>query len=284
MTSAIRKYGLIGHPIAHSLSPRIHSDAFHTLGISAFYTLEDTAEKGLEATVERLVRSGFSGWNVTMPDKTAMCDLCDELSEAASIGRSVNTVICRNGRLRGETTDGAGFLYAVREMGLSVENCRILLLGAGGAASSVLIACALAGAPSVTVFFRSESSRMRILALCRRLGESPAAKRTSVRILPVSSLTEDPSLLSESDLLVNATNVGMEPDTDASLIPDEQILPKSLAVFDAIYHPAKTKLLTIAEKAGCLTANGFPMLLGQAAESFRLWTGLEMPPLTFSLS
>ena len=114
-------YALIGHPVAHSLSPKIHNAAFAALSLDAVYILADSAERGLEGTINYLLGEGCRGFNVTMPDKTAIIGFLDDLSLEARIGGAVNTVICRDGHLRGETSDGAGFLYALRQGGFVPE-------------------------------------------------------------------------------------------------------------------------------------------------------------------
>ena len=158
----MQKYYLIGSPISHSLSPKMHNLAFRLTGIDATYGLCEADETLLVKAVDRLVAEGASGFNVTMPDKTAMCDLCDELSDAARIGRSVNTVKVENGRLIGDTTDGRGFLMAADKAGFAVTGQNITLLGTGGAASAILIDSALSGAKHIFVFYNRESSSVRV--------------------------------------------------------------------------------------------------------------------------
>jgi shikimate dehydrogenase len=274
-------YCLIGHPVAHSLSPRIHMSAFRALSIPAVYETVDTSEKGLEATVRDLIRCGYRGWNVTMPDKTAMCSLCDELSEESELAQSVNTVKNENGRLCGTTTDGIGFLHAAEMLGTRISGNKITLLGGGGAASAILISSALTGASEISVFLRHGSSWNRILEISEKLSGKCS---TRISLHDFSDPAELKREIGESVLLANATGVGMGSHADESLIPDESYLPSSTAVFDAIYFPEKTRLLRTAEKAGCPAANGLPMLLGQAAASFRIWTGRDMPVTSLNLS
>ena len=149
----MEKYYLIGSPVAHSKSPAMHNCAFSKLGIDAVYGLIEADENELPKVVDRLRRENAAGWNLTMPDKTAMCSLCDELSPAAGIGRSVNTVKNENGRLIGHTTDGAGFILALKRSGHLISGNKMTLLGTGGAASSILIGSALEGASEISVFY-----------------------------------------------------------------------------------------------------------------------------------
>ncbi len=276
----MQKYYLIGSPISHSLSPKMHNLAFALTGISAEYGLCEADEAALPAVVRKLVAEGARGFNVTMPDKTAVCDLCDELSEAARIGRSVNTVKIENGRLYGDTTDGRGFLRAVGSAGFPVAGETITLLGTGGAASAILIDSVLAGADRIFVFYNREKSAERVRAIAGQLkGRYPA----SVSFHALADIDALRNNIAMSSLLVNATNVGMRkgPDDDACMsaspIPDVTCFRPGLNVFDATYNPPQPALLRAASAAGCRTLDGLPMLLYQGAESFRIWTGREFP-------
>ncbi|MDD6348270.1 MAG: shikimate dehydrogenase [Lachnospiraceae bacterium] len=266
-------YALIGHPVAHSLSPKIHNAAFAALSLDAVYILADSAERGLEGTINYLLGEGCRGFNVTMPDKTAIIGFLDDLSLEARIGGAVNTVICRDGHLRGETSDGAGFLYALRQGGFVPEGRSMTLLGGGGAASSILIAAALNGFTAVDVYCRSDRSFDRMETAADRLSDVSSTAITIRRFGDTDALKQS---LAAHPLLANATSVGMGPTAGCSPL-DGFALPGELTVFDAIYHPARTLLLEDAEKAGCTIINGLPMLIGQAAVSFKLWTGLTMP-------
>ena len=276
----MQKYYLIGSPIAHSFSPKMHNMAFRLTGIDAEYGLFEADEAALPEAVEKLVSSGASGFNVTMPDKTAMCALCDELSEAARIGRSVNTVKVADGKLFGDTTDGRGFVRAVSESGFPIAGQNITLLGTGGAASAILIDSVLAGADRIFVFYNRITSIDRV----RRIADELSGRYSTV--ISFHALSDRDSLrknIGLSSLLVNATNVGMKKGSwddsykDASPIPDTSYLHPGLNVFDAIYNPKETCLLHMASSCGCNTENGLPMLLYQGAESFRIWTGHDFP-------
>ncbi|MBQ0059121.1 MAG: shikimate dehydrogenase [Lachnospiraceae bacterium] len=271
--SSIHKYALIGHPVAHSMSPTIHNSSFKALGLPCEYGLVDSAERGLVETVRFLKENDYYGWNVTMPDKTAMCDLCDEISLPSRITHAVNTIVNKDGKLYGTTTDGEGFVFAAKRMNIDLKGNVLTLLGGGGAAGSMMIAAALEDAHTIHVFCRSEKSRERMDLLRQKLdGES------ACRILIHEYKTDDfmQQCLNESIMLANATSVGMGETSEASPI-DQLTLNKETAVFDAIYHPSVTKLMETAMECGCQTANGLPMLVGQAAASFKLWTGEDMP-------
>lgn len=276
----MQKYYLVGSPISHSLSPAMHNLAFQTLGIDASYGLCEAGIAELPDAVDKLKRENASGWNVTMPDKQAMCELCDELSPAASISRSVNTVRNDNGRLYGDTTDGAGFLRAIREGGFEDSMRDITLLGTGGAAVSILIACAMHGADRITIFYNRESSAEKMIPVIGRLRDYLANDRMpEIKLESLHDAEVIRRCILHTSLLINATNVGMagSGNENASPLSDASCLRAGTDVFDAIYNPEKTVLLQTAEKAGLRIMNGLPMLLYQGAESFRIWTGREMP-------
>lgn len=273
----MQNYYLIGDPVSHSLSPAMHNTAFSLLGIDAHYGLVTAGVPELKDAVSRLLAEGASGWNCTMPVKSAMCGLCDELSLESRIGGSVNTVKNVGGKLLGDTTDGRGFLDAAKEAGFAVENASLVLLGTGGAASAILIASALAGAAHISVFYNRPESGKKAEALAEKLSPHSSCE---IEILPLA----DQALLKEKigscGLLINASSVGMKKggaEDAGCLVPDISFLASRPDVMDIIYNPRKTPLLSMAESAGCRTENGLPMLLLQGAASFRIWTGRTMP-------
>lgn len=272
----MNQYYLLGDPIAHSLSPKMHNLAFKTLGLDARYDLLPTKLEEFPDNVARLRREGASGWNITMPGKEIMSTLCDRLSTAARIGGSVNTVVNRDGILYGDTTDGVGFVHAVEHLGCPISGKKLVLLGTGGAASAILIQCALDGAREISIFYNRPSSGERIKALCQKL---KSASSTVFHFYTYDDAILKQELAS-ADLLCNATNVGMDTGkstTKNCLIPDPSFLKPDLLVYDIIYHPAETPLLRMARERGCTASNGLSMLLLQGAASFKIWTGREMP-------
>lgn len=267
--------GLLGSPVAHSLSPMMHNEAFRILGLDYVYLCFDVNEQCLEEAVKGLKVCGIRGFNLTMPDKTKMAELADELSPAAKIIGAVNTVVNDNGRLTGHNTDGVGFLRSVRDAGLDITGQSVTILGAGGAATAICAQAALDGAASIRIFARPKSRfHGRTLKLVDTINQSTGCRAELWDQADISALKKS---LETSLLLVNATSVGMAPDTENSLISDMSLLPPSLTVSDIIYNPRETRLLRLARESGHKTFNGMYMLLYQGAEAFRLWTGLEMP-------
>lgn len=267
--------GLLGSPVAHSLSPMMHNEAFRILGLDYVYLCFDVNEQCLEEAVKGLKVCGIRGFNLTMPDKTKMAELADELSPAAKIIGAVNTVVNDNGRLTGHNTDGVGFLRSVRDAGFDITGQSVTILGAGGAATAICAQAALDGAASIRIFARPKSRfHGRTLKLVDTINQSTGCRAELWDQADISALKKS---LETSLLLVNATSVGMAPDTENSLISDMSLLPPSLTVSDIIYNPRETRLLRLARESGHKTFNGMYMLLYQGAEAFRLWTGLEMP-------
>lgn len=275
ITGSTKLTGLLGSPVSHSLSPMMHNDSFRALGLDYVYLCFDVKEDQLETAVKGLRTMGVRGFNLTMPDKNRIVDLVDELSPAASLIGACNTVVNDNGHLTGHNTDGVGFMTSLKEHGYEVSGQQITVMGAGGAASAIIAQAALDGASAVHIFARPQSRfHERTVQLADRISSHTHCSATLDDQNDATALRK---AIADSSLLVNATPVGMAPDTDHSLIEDVSFFHEGLFVADAIYHPAETKLLRLARESGCRTANGMYMLLWQGAEAFRLWTGKEMP-------
>ncbi|MBQ1312391.1 MAG: shikimate dehydrogenase [Blautia sp.] len=266
---------LLGSPVSHSVSPLMHNEAFRLLGLDYVYLCFDVTEKDLETAVRGLLSCGIRGFNLTMPDKNAIVPMLDELSPAARLIGAVNTVVCENGRMTGHNTDGTGYMQAVKDAGYLIIGKTITVLGSGGAATAICAQAALDGVSEIHIFARPTS---RFFSRTRSLTENIN------RSLPCRAFLHEQEddaafreAVSESALLLNATSVGMAPDTDRSLLKDTSVLRPDLVVSDVIYNPRETLFLRQAREAGCSVFNGMYMLLYQGAEAFRLWTGMEMP-------
>ena len=207
-----------------------------------------------------------------MPGKNIMCKLADKLSPASEISGACNTIVNEDGVLTAYTTDGVGFMRAVKDKGVDIIGKKMTLLGAGGAATAILVQAALDGVAEIQVF--KDAFWERAQDIVNQLNERTTCKVTLHDY-------EDPEVLraaiADSAILVNGTSVGMAPKTDATIITDTTMFQPDLFVFDVIYNPKETRLLREAKAAGCKTSNGMYMLLYQGAASFELWTGQEMP-------
>lgn len=274
ITGKTRLTGLLGSPVAHSISPLMHNEAFRLLNLDYAYLCFDVREDNLADAVKSLVFLNARGFNCTMPVKVRMCELADHLSLAASMMGSVNTVVIENGVLTGHNTDGAGYMASIKEVGIDIAGKKMTLLGAGGAATAVAVQAALDGVSELSIFNRRGRSWQRAQQLADTICKKTNCRASLYDLADTSALR---SQLADSCLLTNATSVGMAPDTDASPIADLSVLHEGLIVSDIIYNPRRTKLLNDAQARGCRTFNGLYMLLYQGAAAFRLWTGQEMP-------
>ena len=274
ITGHTKLTGLLGSPVSHSISPAMHNEAFKQLSLDYVYLAFDVGIENLKTAVDGLCTLNVRGFNLTMPNKNAMCKLCDSLSPAAEIIGAVNTIVNDNGYLAGHTTDGTGYMRALKEDGYDIMGKKMTILGAGGAATSVFVQAALDGVSEISIFSRRSPFWERAESIIHTLTE-----RTNCKISLFDY--ENPDILrreiSESAILTNGTSVGMAPNTNQSLITDPTIFHKDLIVSDVIYNPRETQLLKLAREAGCRTQNGLYMLLYQGAEAFKLWTGKEMP-------
>lgn len=249
--------GVIGDPVRHSLSPALHNAGFAHLGLDWTYVAFEVPAGGGAGAVAAMRALGIDGLSVTMPLKAEVAEACDELSPAAAMLGAVNCVRRSGDRLIGENTDGAGFLRSLRsQAGIVPAGLHAVVLGAGGAARAVIVALAAAGA-SVTVVNRSPDA-----------AERAAASASNVAV-------GDLAAVRDADVVVNATPLGM---ADGDPLPvDPALVRRGQVVADLVYRPARTPLLDAAARAGATTLNGVGMLLFQAAEQFKMWTGHDAP-------
>lgn len=267
--------GLLGSPVSHSISPMMHNESFRTLGLDYVYLCFDVNEERLDTAVAGFRAAGIMGFNVTMPCKNRMTELCDQLSPAASLIGAVNTVVNKEGQLTGHNTDGVGFWQSALEAGFSSPGKNVTLMGMGGAATAIAVQAALDGVKELNIFARP-TSRFWSRAV-RLTDELNTQTDCQVRLFEQQDNSELKKSLDHSHILVNGTSVGMAPHTDATIIPDTSLFRPGLTVADVIYNPRETLLLKQAKEAGCNVFNGMYMLLYQGAEAFRLWTGQQMP-------
>ncbi len=261
-----RLYGILGHPVASSLSPAMHNAAFRALALNAAYLPFPVHPEDLTRAVPGLVAAGVAGFNLTVPHKTAILPLLDELSPLARKIGAVNTVRCENGRLHGTSTDGEGFLLSLtRDMDWRPEGRKVLLLGAGGAARGIAFALLEAGIGRLAIANRTPARAESLAEDCRR--HFPQRK---VEALPLEAIAG-----TGPDLLINATTLGMG---DGVALVDPKTVMGGGWVADIVYSPLETPLLRKASDLGLETVNGLGMLLHQGGLAFQFWTGRE-PPL-----
>lgn len=274
ITGHTKLTGLLGSPVAHSKSPLMHNESFRLLGLDYVYLCFDVPENNLEVAFEGLKKLNVAGFNCTMPDKTLMWHLVDELSPAAKMIGAVNTVVNDNGKFVGHNTDGIGYIRSLQNCGHQIEDKKMTLLGAGGAASSIMVQAALDGAKAIDVFSIKDAFWSKAEKMVSDINSNTNCK---ARLIEMGNDDELGASIAESDILTNATSVGMAPNIDACLVKSPDMLRPELIVSDIIYNPLETKLYKMAKEVGCPVFNGLYMLLYQGAEAFKLWTGKEMP-------
>lgn len=266
--------GLLATPIRHSKSPMMHNTAFEALGLDYAYLAFDFPPEELEAAVKGMRALGAVGWNVSMPYKGAIIPLLDEVSQAALLCRSVNTVVNRDGKLYGTVTDGTGYMRALAEEGYDIRGKKITVLGSGGAATAICMQAALDGVGEISIFNRRDGFWQRTWENAEKICANTGCTANAYPLEDTEQLRKE---IADSVLLVNATNVGMGELEGQSLITDPTMLRPDLICSDVIYAPEETAFLKLAREVGCPTMNGLGMMLWQGAEAFRLWTGRDMP-------
>ena len=254
------RLGIVGHPVAHSLSPAIQGAALRAAGIDAAYERWDAPPAALPDRIAALRAPDCLGANVTIPHKRAVLPLLDELAPPAAEAGAVNTIVNDGGRLVGHNTDGDGFTAALAEAGFAPAGRRFLLLGAGGAARGIAFALARARAASVAIAARRPDAAASLAA------------DAGARALPLDTP------LAPFDCVVNCTSAGMEGGgAEAVLIRDPAEAAPAALIVDIVYAPAETPLLRAARAAARPTLGGLPMLVHQGALAFERWTGRAAP-------
>lgn len=263
-----RPTAVIGWPIAHTLSPAMHNAAYAALGLNwVCLPLAVPDQRALLAFVEAARRLPFVGFNVTMPYKQAMAELCDEVATLAQMAGAVNTVHCVDGQLMGYNTDGRGLLESLADdAGFDPCGTSVAIVGAGGAAGAAVTALILAKAGRLSLINRDVN---RAEGLLERIGDR-------MRSLPAEVLPLDASAaaaIRDADLVINATPVGMGAD-DPSPIPAAW-LREGQVVLDMVYRVGTTALVSEATAAGAKAINGLGMLAAQGALAVDIWAGAD---------
>lgn len=270
INGATKVVAVWGHPVSHSLSPAMHNAALRELGLNWVYVPFDVDPASIESAVAAVRTLGLEGVNVTVPLKQAVLAHLDEIDGSALAVGSVNTIHNINGRLRGASTDGPGFLRALEAAGQEISGRRAYLLGAGGSARAVAFALAAEGA-EIQIANRSRERAAALVASINALHPRAAAS------------VEWGGGVAPFDLLVNTTSLGMSPDHQSCPELPSNPFRDQPFVFDLIYAPAETRLLREARSAGCETVNGVGMLVYQGALSLSLWSGLPLEELPIAL-
>ena len=263
---------LLGYPVGHSMSAVMHNAAFRELGLDYRYELKSVPPDELGALVaSELRRTDFAGGSVTIPHKVAIMEHLDGVDPSALRIGAVNTIVNEDGRLKGYNTDGTGALRGIIEVHGAIDDSRVVMVGAGGAAKAVGYHLSTR-VEELTIANRTPEKAEE---LARTLSANPECRAT-VKSIPLDEGALRASIR-EADILVNGTPLGMHPETGRTPV-EKDLLHPGLLVFDLVYNPVKTRLLRDAEEVGASILPGVNMLVYQGATAFKMWTG-EDPPV-----
>ncbi len=260
--------GVFGDPVDDNPTGVMEEAAYAACGLNYRYLTLKVTKEDFPDAMKAIRALHMKGVNLTMPHKINVLPYLDELSEAARIIGAVNTIVVRDGRLFGENTDGKGFVQALKNAEVSLENKNIVILGAGGAARAISVECAFSGASSLTIVNRT-LSRGEELAEVIRSSTSAAACAVSWE--------ETYSVPKDTDILINATSIGLMPAPEERPDIDYDTILPDMVVSDVVFNPAETRFLEAAAAQGAKTVSGLGMLACQGALNFTLWTGEEAP-------
>lgn len=271
-----RLLAFIADPAEHTLSPRMHNYSFDKYGINYVYLAFKINQSTIKQAVDAIRTLDFRGVNLSMPNKQVVAQYLDHVDPVAQLANSVNTIVNDNGVLTGYTTDGKGFMNALRDRQIKYEGETMTMLGCGGAGMPIAVQAALDGMAKIVIFNRSsdpqwEPAKQQIELLNQKTD-------CQIELVDLADQAYLKSSIADSQILCNATSVGMAHLADLSLVYDPTWFHPDMAVVDAVYEPRETKLMRIAKSAGVKNVfNGLELLIQQGAESFKLWTGHEMP-------
>ena len=261
--------GVFGDPVEGNPTGVMEEAAYDALGLNYRYITMKVTPEGFDDAMRAVRAIHMKGVNLTMPHKISVIPYLDELSKAAAIIGAVNTVVVReDGSLFGENTDGKGFVEALLRQGEDPAGKRIVLLGAGGAARAIAVECALAGASKITVINRTPEKAQELAQL---IGRETAAEAEALGWTAKQAVSPD------TDILINATCVGLGDDRMSRPDIDYETILPSMTVCDVVFNPSDTLFLQAARERGARTVNGLGMLACQGARNFSLWTGEEAP-------
>lgn len=264
--------GLIGHPIKHSYSPFIQNYALDLLNLDYIYLAFDVPTENLKNAVNGVLALGLKGLNVTLPHKEKIIKHLDELSEEASIIGAVNTVVNDHGKLIGYNTDAFGIHETLLPFRDKISGSKVSVIGAGGSARAVIY----------TLLRHFKPCELNIINRTQQRADS-LVNDLSLKMRYDSFHTfelfppDNVETLNSSALIVNATTIGMFPEVEDTITDLDESFNEEQIVFDLVYNPTKTNFLKLAESQGAKVVGGLQMLIAQAAKSFELWTGVEMP-------
>ncbi|GEP22420.1 shikimate dehydrogenase [Lentilactobacillus diolivorans] len=267
--------GLMAYPIRHSMSPTMHNTSFVKLGLNYAYLAFEVGNKELPNAIQAIRSLGMRGSNISMPNKQKVIPLLDKLDPVAKMVGAVNTIVNDNGVLTGYTTDGTGFMKSLEDENLDITGEKMTISGAGGAGTAVAIQAATDGVKEMSLFNIRDAEWENAKRNVDIINKNTDCKATLYDLADQDAFKRE---LADSRIYCDATGVGMKPLEDKTLVSDPSWFHKDMIVYDTVYAPRTTKLMTVAQEAGVdHVFNGLGMMLEQGAEAFKLWTGEDMP-------
>lgn len=258
-------YGLIGHPVGHSMSPIMHNTAFLRLQLEHHYHAFDIAPQRLADGIKALRILNVSGFNVTIPHKVEVMKYLDEVDQEAALIGAVNTVVNMDGRLIGYNTDGRGYVESLKcVLKKPLPENKVLVIGAGGAARAIITSMVLQGVKEIDIINRTIEKAKLIKENCSQF-------EAKIDLYSLNDLKVD---LSRYNIIINTTSIGMYPNVEDVPLPVKSVRPGSI-FSDLIYNPLQTRWLQQAEEKGALVHNGVGMFVQQGALAFEMWTGIK---------
>ncbi|HJM79759.1 MAG TPA: shikimate dehydrogenase [Nitrosopumilus sp.] len=258
-----KSFAVIGDPINHSLSPIIHSAAFRELNLDSSYIGYRIPKGELESGIEGLKKIKISGFNVTIPHKIEMMKYLDKMDESCSVIGAVNTVVNKEGMLKGYNTDMDGFLEPLKKRNISIQDKKILLIGAGGAARAIVAGISKEKAKELDIVNRTIANANELSKFATRIGLSTNVKKI-----------ENVKNLQDYDVIINSTSLGLK--NESSPISFKQINENTI-VYDIVYSPMNTDFIKKAKEKKLEIIYGYEMLLGQATRAFEIWHEMKAP-------
>ena len=266
----MKKLYVIGDPVDHSLSPVMHNAALKTLGLDNEFTYDQmkVRKEELKEFIRKVRTGEIIGASVTMPYKEIIIPLLDELTTEADLIGAVNTIYIKDSRVIGHNTDGIGCIKTLEEAGVSINEKKVIILGAGGAAKAIAYTLALKGVKKLAIINRTKKK-------AETLAKTIEQKTNTIVYTGNFDLLE--TVLKDADIIINATSVGMRKISENQTLVTEDLIHSDMVVMDVVYDPRVTQLLKEAKKAGAKTVDGSSMLVYQGAEQFKIFTGRKAP-------
>ncbi|MCW4399436.1 shikimate dehydrogenase [Lentilactobacillus parabuchneri] len=267
--------GLMATPIRHSMSPTMHNTSFVKLGLNYAYLAFEVGNNELPDAIQSIRALGMRGSNISMPNKQKVIPLLDKLDPVAKMVGAVNTIVNDDGILTGYTTDGTGFMKSLEDENLDIRGEKMTISGAGGAGTAIEIQAANDGVKEMSIFNVRDNTWANAERNVKIINEQTDCKAQLFDLADQDALKRE---IADSAIYCDSTGVGMKPLEDMTLVSDPSFFHKDMIVYDTVYAPRTTKLMTVAQEAGVdHVFNGLGMMLEQGAEAFKLWTGEDMP-------